>query len=97
MQPETFCEVSPELAADVGLTQRRMGDASRSARAEIEARVLVTDRMRPLQLNGRVVHQIGMPYHWSSKGLVRGDSPNELFPFVADPNVFHHGDQSASR
>ena len=28
-----------------------------------------------------------MPYHWSSKGLVRGDCPNELFPFVADPNV----------
>jgi formate dehydrogenase major subunit len=38
-------------------------------------------------LNGRVVHQIGMPYHWSSKGLVRGDCPNELFPFVGDPNV----------
>ena len=35
----------------------------------------------------RVLHQIGMPYHWSSKGLVRGDCPNELFPFVADPNV----------
>ena len=34
-----------------------------------------------------MVHQIGMPYHWSSKGLVRGDAANELFPFVADPNV----------
>jgi formate dehydrogenase major subunit len=28
-----------------------------------------------------------MPYHWSSQGIVRGDCPNELFPFVADPNV----------
>ena len=28
-----------------------------------------------------------MPYHWSSKGIVRGDAANELFPFVADPNV----------
>jgi formate dehydrogenase major subunit len=58
-----------------------------SARAEIEARVLVTNRVRPLRLNGRIVHQIGMPYHWSGKGLVRGDCPNELYPFVADPNV----------
>ena len=55
--------------------------------AEIETRVLVTDRTRPLHLNGRTVHQNGIPYHWSSKGLVRGDRPNELFPFVADPSV----------
>ena len=86
LQPEAFCEVSPELAAELGL--RNGGWATiRSARAEIEARVLVTNRVRPLRLNGRVVHQIGMPYHWSSKGIVRGDCPNELFPFVADPNV----------
>jgi formate dehydrogenase major subunit len=86
LQPEAFCEVSPELAEEVGL--KNGGWATlRSARAEIETRVLVTDRMRPLHLNGRTVHQIGMPYHWSSKGLVRGDCPNELFPFVADPNA----------
>jgi len=86
LQPEAFCEVSPELAAHVGL--KNAGWATiRSARAEIEARVLVTQRLRPVKLNGRTVHQIGMPYHWSSKGLVRGDCPNELFPFVADPNV----------
>jgi formate dehydrogenase major subunit len=86
LQPEAFCEVSPELAAEAGLTNGGWATL-RSARAEIEARVLVTERLRPLRLNGRVVHQIGMPYHWSSKGIVRGDCPNELFPFVADPNV----------
>jgi len=86
LQPEAFCEVSPELAAAVGLINAGWATI-RSARAEIEARVLVTRRIRPLQLNGRTMHQIGMPYHWSSKGLVRGDCPNELFPFVADPNV----------
>ncbi len=86
LQPEAFCEVSPELAAELGL--KNGGWATiRSARGEIEARVLVTNRLRPLRLNGRVIHQVGMPYHWSSKGLVRGDCPNELFPFVADPNV----------
>ena len=86
LQPEAFCEVSEELAAGVGL--RNGGWATiRTERAEIEARVLVTNRLRPLELNGRIVHQIGIPYHWASKGLVRGDCPNELFPLVADPNV----------
>jgi formate dehydrogenase major subunit len=86
LQPEAFCEVSPELAEQVGLENGGWATI-RSARAEIEARVLVTARIRPLHVDGRIVHQIGMPYHWSSKGLVRGDCPNELFPFVADPNV----------
>jgi len=86
LQPEMFCEVSPELAAERGL--KNGGWATiRTARAEIEARVLVTYRMRPLRLNGRTLHQIGMPYHFSSKGLVRGDAANELISFVADPNV----------
>jgi len=86
LQPEAFCEMSPELAKEIGLTNGGWATI-RSVRAEVEARVLVTNRLRPLRLNGRVVHQIGMPYHWSSKGLVRGDCPNELFAFVADPNV----------
>ena len=86
LQPEAFCEVSPELAAEVGL-QNGGWATIRTARGEIEARVLVTRRIRPLNLKGRIVHQIGMPYHWSSKGLVRGDCPNELISFVADPNV----------
>lgn len=86
LQPEMFCEVSPELAAETGL--RNGGWATiRTMRAEIEARVLVTRRMKPLRIKGRTVHQIGLPYHWSSKGLVRGDAANELIGFVADPNV----------
>ena len=56
-------------------------------RTEIETRVLVTERMRPLRIRGRTIHQIGVPYHWGSKGLVKGDSANELISFVADPNV----------
>jgi formate dehydrogenase major subunit len=86
LQPEAFCEISPELAEAIGVSNGGWATI-RSARGEIEARVLVTHRIRPLALKGRIVHQIGMPYHWSSKGLVRGDCPNELFPFVADPNV----------
>jgi formate dehydrogenase major subunit len=86
LQPEMFCEVSPELAAEKGL--RNGGWATiTTARAEIEARVLVTERIRPLRIKGRTIHQIGLPYHWGSMGRVRGDSTNFLIPFVADPNV----------
>jgi formate dehydrogenase major subunit len=86
LQPEMFCEVSPELAAERGL--KNGGWATiRTLRAEIEARVLVTQRLRPLRILGRVVYQIGLPYHWSTKGVVRGDAANDLIGFVADPNV----------
>jgi formate dehydrogenase major subunit len=49
--------------------------------------VLVTARLRPLRVRGRTIHTIGLPYHWSYVGRVRGDPANELIPFVADPNV----------
>lgn len=48
---------------------------------------MVTARIPPLRLNGKVVHQIGLPYHWGGIGRVRGDSANDLAGFVADPNV----------
>src|SRR6185312_218597 len=38
-------------------------------------------------LKKRVVHQIGLPYHWGGVGLVKGDAANELISFAADPNV----------
>ncbi len=86
LQPEMFCEVSPELAVERGL--KNGGWATiRTMRGEIETRVLVTRRMRPLRIKGKVIHQIGLPYHWSSKGLIRGDAANDLIGFVADPNV----------
>jgi formate dehydrogenase major subunit len=86
LQPEMFCEVSPELAREKGL--RNGGWATiTTARGEIEARVLVTPRIQSLRIKGRTVHQIGLPYHWGSKGRVTGDSANDLIGFVADPNV----------
>lgn len=44
LQPEMFCEVSPELAAERGLEHGGWATII-SARAAIEARVLVTDRV----------------------------------------------------
>jgi formate dehydrogenase major subunit len=86
LQPEMFVEVSPELAAERGL--EHMGWAHIvTARAAIEAKVMITDRLTPLRIEGRTVHQIWMPYHWGSEGLVTGDSANDLFGITLDPNV----------
>ena len=86
LQPAMFCEVSPELAAERGLTNGGWATIT-TARAEIEARVLVTRRLQPLRVRRRLVHQIGLPYHWGGEGLSTGDAANELIGFVADPNV----------
>jgi formate dehydrogenase major subunit len=86
LQPEMFCEVSPELAAERGLEHCGWATIV-SARTAIEARVLVTDRMPVLRVEGRPVHQVGLPYHWGSKGLSTGDAANDLFPLALDPNV----------
>jgi formate dehydrogenase major subunit len=86
LQPEMFCEVSPDLAKERGLEHGGWATII-TARTAIEARVLVTRRMKPLEIQGRVLHQVGLPYHWGRKGLVTGDSANDLFPLVLDPNV----------
>jgi formate dehydrogenase major subunit len=86
LQPEFFCEISPELAAEQGL--EHLGWATIvTARTAIEARVLVTERMTPLTVQGRTVHQIGLPYHWGPNGLSTGDAANELVSIALDPNV----------
>ncbi len=89
LQPELFCEVSPRLAAEAGLTNGGWATIVTS-RAVVEARVLVTGRMRPLRLGGVIVHQVGLPYHWGwgGGGLVTGDVTNDLTPLVLDPNVY---------
>ncbi len=87
LQPELFCEVSPQLARIRGLENGGWATII-TARSAIEARVLVTRRMRPLRLaDGAVVHQVGLPYHWGGQGLVTGDVTNDLLPFALDPNV----------
>src|SRR5207253_3460882 len=76
----------PQLAAERGLDHRGWATIV-TARTAIEARVLVTERVAPLTVQGRTVHQVGLPYHWGSRGRSTGDSANDLFPIALDPNV----------
>ncbi|MEA2617392.1 MAG: formate dehydrogenase major subunit [Chloroflexota bacterium] len=86
LQPAFFCEVSPRLAAERGLAH--LGWATIiTARNAIEARVLVTERIRPLEVQGRTLHQVGLPWHWGPNGYTTGDAANELAHLALDPNV----------
>jgi formate dehydrogenase major subunit len=86
LQPAMFVEVDPELAEREGLVH---GDWATvySPRAAIEARVLVTDRIKPIVVEGRKTHQVGLPYHWGTRGLTTGGSANDLIGLALDPNV----------
>jgi formate dehydrogenase major subunit len=89
LQPEMFCEVSPALAAERGLRHGEWATIV-TARAAIEARVLVTERIRPLRVASdppRTIHQVGLPYHWGFRGIATGDAANDLFHLALDPNV----------
>jgi formate dehydrogenase major subunit len=89
LQPELFIEISPELAQEKGIKNLDMVKIS-SPRAQIKAKALVTKRMRPFQIDGKTVHQVGMPWHWGYEGLSTGDVVNELTSLVGDPNVSMH-------
>jgi formate dehydrogenase major subunit len=89
LQPELFVEISPELAQEKGIKNLDWCTIS-SPRTQIRAKALITRRMRPFNIDGKVIHQVGMPWHWGYEGLTKGDVVNELSALVGDPNVSMH-------
>jgi formate dehydrogenase major subunit len=93
LQPEGFAELAPELAADLGVRTLDWIVIS-TARGEIETRALVTGRLRPLDFDGRRIHQVGMPWHFGWEGEATGDIANVLTAAVGDPNTSMHENKS---
>jgi formate dehydrogenase major subunit len=89
LQPEQFAEISPALAAEEGLQNGDWATMT-TTRGEVELRVLVSSRMTPLLIDGKKLHQIGLPYHFGFKGVVTGDTPNNLIAMTEEPNVQIH-------
>lgn len=89
LQPGLFCEVDKDLAAKRGLENGEWATII-SPRGVIEAQVLVTDRMKMLQINGEEFHQIGLPFHYGESDTteVAGDGANDLLGLTLEPNVF---------
>ena len=86
LQPELFCEISPELAVDLGILNSDWVTIT-TPRGIVSAHALVTTRIRPVQVNGRPMHTVGLPYHWGWKGLAKGDVANDLLAISEEPNV----------
>jgi formate dehydrogenase major subunit len=86
LQPQMFVEVHPDLAHARGLTHGGWVTVM-TARSAIEGRVMVTNRMRPVRVRGKLVHQVGLPYHWGQRGLTTGGAANDLAHMALDPNV----------
>jgi formate dehydrogenase major subunit len=86
LQPEMFAEIDPVLARKHGIEDGGWLTIA-SPRGEIEARAKVTDRIKPLQVDGRQLHQIGLPWHWGFAGPTPGDSANDINVLSGDPNV----------
>ena len=89
LMPAMFIEISPELAALHGI-EHGGWMVCESKRAGIEARAMVTKRMKPMTIDGKIIHQIGIPFQWGFAGEVVGSMANDLTSLVADPNVSMH-------
>ncbi len=89
LQPEGFAEIPTELAEEKGIHNRDWVVIS-TARGEVETRALVTDRLRPFVIDGKLVFQIGMPWHFGWQGYARGSIANTLSAVVGDPNTTIH-------
>ena len=87
MQPEQLVEIGEVHAKELGI---KAGDRVKvsSNRNFIKAVAVVTKRIRPMTIEGKPVHTVGVPIHWGFKGLARpGFLANTLTPVVGDANT----------
>ena len=86
-QPEQIVEIGEALAQSIGVVA---GDRIKvsSKRGYIKAVAVVTKRIKPMQIEGKTVHHVGIPIHWGFKGVTKpGFLANTLTPFVGDGNT----------
>jgi formate dehydrogenase major subunit len=87
-----FAEISQELARELGIQNGEKVTVT-SPRGKVHVTAMVTNRLKPFVIDGKTVHQIGVPWHWGWNGVPelpgsRGDITNDLSATVGDPNVY---------
>ena len=82
-----FAEISHELAKELGIANGDKITVS-TPRGKIVAKAMVTHRLKPFMIDGKTVHEIGVPWHWGYNGIAKGDITNDLSATVADPTVY---------
>jgi len=86
LQPEQFVEIDEALGTELGI---KAGDRVKveSNRGYIKAVAVVTKRLKPMQVDGKTLHHVGIPIHWGFTGLAKpGYMTNTLTPSVGDAN-----------
>jgi len=87
LQPEEFIEIGEVLAKEKGIEQGGWVRLS-SKRGVIVCKAYVTKRIRPMTVDGKPTHVIGVPIHWGFTGQARkGYGANTLTPSVGDANT----------
>jgi formate dehydrogenase major subunit len=86
LMPQMFVEMSKELADELGVKNTDIVTVE-SKRGSAQGIAVVTDRFKPIIVNGKRLHQIGLPWHWGFIGISKGDSANMLSPHVGDANT----------
>ena len=66
--PEPFVELPVELADDLGIRGSEKIKVT-SARGAYIAKAFVTRRIKPMQIDGKKVYQIGIPIHQGFLGI----------------------------
>jgi formate dehydrogenase major subunit len=86
IQPQQFVEIGEGLAKEIGVATGERVKVS-SNRGFIKAVAMVTKRIRPLNVDGKVIHTVGVPIHWGFMGVAKpGFLANTLTPSVGDAN-----------
>ena len=86
IQPEQFVEIGAALGKELGIVSGDQVKVS-SNRGYIRAVAVVTKRLRPLTIEGKTLHHVGIPIHWGFMGLAKpGFLANTLTPVVGDAN-----------
>jgi formate dehydrogenase major subunit len=87
LQPEEFVEIGEVLANEKGIAQGSWVRVA-SKRGHIVCKAYVTKRIKPLSVDGKPTHVIGVPLHWGFTGQARkGYGANTLTPSVGDANT----------
>ena len=84
--PDFFVELPEGLAAEKGIAN---GGQVRvwSKRGAVQGTAIVTKRIKPLRVDGKIVWTVGIPVHWGFVGITAGSMANLLTPFVGDANT----------
>jgi formate dehydrogenase major subunit len=87
LQPEEFVEIGEALAKEKGIEQAGWVRVS-CKRGAMLCKAYVTKRIKPMTVDGKPTHVVGVPLHWGFTGQARkGYGANTLTPSVGDANT----------